>query len=300
MENTAKNFALQLGSLIALYVSIGSLLTLLFGIITIAFPDAADSYYIYDAASSQIRFSIATLIVFFPVYLVLTRMVNTVRRTEHGTYLTLTKWLIYLSLLVGGIVILGDFVAVINSFLNGEITTRFVLKALSILVVVGTAFSYYLLDARGHWQKNEKQSIQYGAGAAIVVVAVLVLGFFHTETPAQVREIHIDDLQVQALNEIQWRIEEHYRVNGELPESINKLYVGLSEPTASEGRGAYEYNVQSADRFELCAEFIHPSTDQNEFSSARPMFEPGAIKNPYNWDHGTGRWCFERVIMSSN
>jgi hypothetical protein len=37
--------------------------------------------------------------------------------------------LVYLSLLVGGGVLLGDLVAVILAFLNGEITTRFILKA---------------------------------------------------------------------------------------------------------------------------------------------------------------------------
>jgi hypothetical protein len=48
--------------------------------------------------------------------------------------------LVYLSLLVGGGVLLGDLVAIILAFLNGEITTRFILKAGVLLVVVGAAF----------------------------------------------------------------------------------------------------------------------------------------------------------------
>jgi hypothetical protein len=118
MENTAKNFALQLGSLIALYVSIVALVTLLFGLITIFYPDVANGYWEYNSASSSVRFGIALLVIFFPVYIVLTRMVNTTRRIEQGSYLTLTKWLIYLSLLVGGVTILGDLVSVVNAFLN--------------------------------------------------------------------------------------------------------------------------------------------------------------------------------------
>ncbi len=200
MENTAKNFALQLGSLVTLYVSLSALTVLLFNVITVQYPDATQGYWEYESATTGIRFGIALLIVFFPAYVVLTRFVNVIRRKEQGAYLVLTKWLIYLSLVIGGGVILGDLVAVINSFLNGELTIRFMLKALVMLVVIGAAFTYYLFDARGYWQTHEKESKQYAAGAALIVVAALVLGFMHTETPAQVRE----------LSRGFWRIIVHY------------------------------------------------------------------------------------------
>jgi hypothetical protein len=116
MENTAKNFALQLGSLISLYVSIGALIALLFGIITLLYPDSAQYAWEGESARITIRTTIAILVVFFPTYITLTRIVNKIRRTESGTYLTLTKWLIYLSLLIGGGVLLGDLVTVLNSF----------------------------------------------------------------------------------------------------------------------------------------------------------------------------------------
>lgn len=296
MENTAKNFVLQLGSLFALYVSVASLLSLLFAIITVAFPDAADTYYQYDASASQIRFSIATLVVFFPTYLYLTRLVNTIRRTEHGMYLTLTKWLIYISLLIGGCVILGDLVSIIYTFLNGDIAIRFTLKALSVLVVVGLAFFYYLFDARGYWQSHEKKSIEYGALATVLVVGILVVGFFHTETPAAVREMKIDDTQITDLQDIQWRIEDYYRLNQELPSTIDEVYSGLQAPKASAERTPYSYTVLDVSSFELCAEFSHESSGNGIYSGARPILEPGTIKNPDNWDHGTGTWCFKRVL----
>lgn len=296
MENTAKNFALQLGSLLSLYVSLGALLALLFAIITLAFPDAADSYWVVENASETIRFSIAMLIVFFPTYIVLTRLVNTIRRKEHGTYLTLTKWLIYLSLLLGGSILLGDLVAVIYEFLNGDLTVRFLLKALSMLIVIGSAFAYYLLDARGYWQTHESKSIQYGAGATVVVVAFLIVGFFYTETPSQVREMKIDDQQLTDLQDMQWRIEEFYRVEEQLPENVSDFYSGIEPPEASEERAPYQYNRLSDTSFELCAEFKYESTKNTSLSIARPIFEPGAIKNPNNWDHGTGEWCFERTV----
>jgi preprotein translocase subunit SecG len=296
MESTAKHFALQLGSLVSLYVSLGALINLLFGVITVQFPDVINGYYEYDSATYAIRLTIALLVVFFPTYIVLTRLVNVGRRTQESAYLGLTKWLIYLSLLVGGAVMLGDVVMVINNFLNGEITIRFVLKALVVLIAVGSAFVYYLFDARGYWQTHEKQSKQYGLGAIIVIAASLVLGFMYTETPSQVREMRLDQTQITDLQDMQNRVEESYRVTGKLPQTLSELYVGTEVPTAPEERASYTYKVDTATSFELCGEFAYPSsrTDQSVYS--QPVYDGMLIKNPYNWDHKAGAWCFTRII----
>ena len=295
MENTAKNFALQLGSLITLYISIGALIGLLFSVVTIIYPDPAQGYWEYDSASASIRFSIAMLVVFFPV---LTRLVNTIRRTEHGTYLTLTKWLIYLSLLVGGGVLLGDFVAVLNGFLNGELTTRFVLKALTVFLVTGTGFTYYLLDARGHWQSHEKHSIYYATVVTLAVVASLFVGFSHTQTPSQVREKNIDSKQVTDLQMIQNQIESYMAVNNTLPDTIESAYGGLSIPIAPENRMAYEYSVVSNDSFKLCADFVTESSqaDNTFYGDSGIYAKPLTIRNPNDWNHGKGNWCYTRVL----
>lgn len=298
MENTAKNFALQLGSLISLYISLGSLIALLFGVITIQYPDPAQGGYEFESATSSIRFSIAMLVIFFPTYLTLTRLVNNIRRKEQGMYLTLTKWLIYLSLLVGGGVILGDLVTVLYNFLNGEITIRFILKALAVLVVIGSAFVYYLFDARGYWQTHEKESIQYGVGACVLVCIFLILGFTRIGTPAEVRERNIDSTQVQTLQDMQYRIEEAYRVDATLPKVIDQVFVGSTVPLTEKGRAAYTYTVIGTTTYELCAEFAFPSTNSQSGLETRPVLVADEFmqKNPYTWDHGAGKWCFEREI----
>lgn len=293
MENTAKNFALQLGSLVSLYISLSALIVLLFGIINIQFPDPAlDYYYSFDGDSSSIRFSIAFLVIFFPTYLLLTRLVNKIRRVEHGTYLALTKWLIYISLLIGGGVLLGDLVMILNNFLNGDLTTRFVLKAIAFFLVVGTAFVYYLFDARGYWQTNEKTSIKYGVIVSTVVLIALVAGFMKIETPAQVREMRIDAAQVNDLQIIQNRIEESYTLNSQLPATLTDLYVGIVAPTASTERMAYRYTVIDKTTYELCAEFKYPSTETQNMQYTIPDTKFGFT----TWDHGTGEKCFERKI----
>lgn len=296
MENTAKNFALQLGSLITLYVSLGALISVVFGVITTQYPDAIAGYWEYDSAQYSIRLGIALLIVFFPAYVVLTRLVNTIRRTEQGTYLSLTKWLIYLSLTLGGGIMLGDLVVIINSFLNGELTTRFILKALSFLIIVGCAFVYYLLDARNYWQAHEKQSIQYGIGMSAIVLAALVVGFMNSDTPKEVRETRLDATQITDLTTIQRNIESYYTLNGNLPESIEDAFNGILPPVAPEDRNPYVYTIKTAESFELCADFARASSKSEQMQYAEPMVSNIGIKNPYNWDHGVGNWCFERIL----
>lgn len=292
--NTAKHFALQLGALVALYASLSSLLVLLFGVINIAFPDELDNAYAYESAQSSIRFAIAILIVSFPTYLGLTRVVNTGRRTQGEAYLTLTRWLIYLSLLIGGAVLLGDLVAIINAFLNGEITVRFVLKALAVFVVIGAAAYYYVLDARGYWNDHEKRSIQYGAAATVAVVAALIVGFLNIETPQVVREMRLDQQQVNDLQDMQFRIEEYYRSNDELPEAVNDLYVGIPVPEAPAGREAYVYETSGTSTYQLCATFVHPTQLSSDERPVRVL--PSSAPLNYNWDHTAGRVCFDRTV----
>lgn len=295
-NNTAKHFVLQLGSIITLYLSVSFLLVLLFSVINLSIPDAAEGYWAIEGNSSSVRLGIAMLIVFFPTYLVLTRRVNVLRRKEtNASYLGLTKWLMYLSLLIGGGVILGDLVAIILAFLEGELTTRFILKALVLLAVVGAAFYYYLQDARGYWLTRESASKMFGAGMTVVVLASLVTAFFYTETPAQVREMKLDETQIQDLQQIQWRIDEALRMSSTTPATLEAVYGEFPVPAAPEDREAYSYEV-TAEGFNLCATFSRDSSEADQMMFS-PSFDASMpIKNADNWQYKEGRYCFERVV----
>jgi hypothetical protein len=299
MENnhTAKHFVLQLGSLVSLYLSLGFLLSLLFSIINIVFPDAIDDYWTIESSHDTVRLSIAMLVVFFPTYLYLTRTVNKIRRdSADGMYLALTKWLVFLSLLVGGAVLLGDLVAIIMAFLEGEITQRFILKAVALLLIVGAAFDYYLQDTKGYWTKNEPKSIMFAIGATLVVLVSIGYGFTHIETPSAVREQKLDAQQVSDLQQLQWRLQDHSLTNRKLPDSLEELSNGVI-PQAPEDRAAYRYAVTD-EGFELCATFAQPSTSNENYmyQSSVVINEKMMIKNPDNWQHGAGEVCFKRIV----
>lgn len=299
MSNLPKNFVLQLGSLITLYVSVAALLTLIFNTINVAIPDAAAGSWEWTSSQSAIRSSLAILVVFFPVYLILTRVVNQTRRNSEAIYSSLTKWAIYISLLIAGIAMLIDLVVVIMFFLEGEITTRFCLKATAVILVLGAVFYYYLRDAQGYWQMRMGMSVMYGAIATAIVIGAIAASLYHLEMPSEAREARIDNEQVMALQDMQWRIEEYYRTNEALPANLVTLYGEFPVPEAPDGRAAYSYEVTGDKTYELCATFARDSSPTGEdYSLARPITSPGMSKN-YVWDYKAGEWCFEREIDDS-
>ena len=147
-----KDVFMHLLAIVTLYVSAVTFLVLLFQFIDIAFPDVLSrGYYALQGSYSMIRFSIATLLVVFPVYIFTMRFLNkSYEANPTKRDLRIRKWLIYFTLFIVALVVIGDLVALINSFLGGEITTRFSLKALSILFVTGSIFFYYFADIKKH------------------------------------------------------------------------------------------------------------------------------------------------------
>jgi len=145
-----KDFFLHLFTMGLMYYSVGSFIYLVFDIINQIFPDPAN--YIYSVGlglSTEMRMYLASLIVIFPLYLYLNHYLHKqYEKYPEKKLLRIRKWLTYLTLFVAAITLVGDLVTVIYTFLGGEITTRFILKAVTVLVVAGVVFYYYLTDIK--------------------------------------------------------------------------------------------------------------------------------------------------------
>ena len=156
MENTAKgtpkDVFLHLLAVSTLYVSVGNFIALLFGYINIYFPDALEqAYYALTGAYQGIRFNVASLVIMFPAYVFTTRVLNKEYAIEPDKRnMRVRKWLVYFTLFVAGLIMLGDLVVLVYNFLNGDLTTRFVLKVCAVLAVMGAVFWYYFADLRQH------------------------------------------------------------------------------------------------------------------------------------------------------
>ena len=121
---------------------------LLFGIIDRVFPDPATADWIAVSTADRIRWSIATLLVAFPTYLLVARRIARETATDPGRRASrVRKWLTYLTLFVAAVTVIGDLVVLIHGFLSGDLTIRVGLKILAVGVIAGTIFLYYLRSA---------------------------------------------------------------------------------------------------------------------------------------------------------
>lgn len=297
LRTSPKDFFLYIATMVALYVSVFSLLALLFEYINILFPDALDRYV--DPFSSQIRFSMSSLIIIFPLYVFLTRLVNKdLRENPKKKDINVRKWLIYLTLFVSGVAIVIDLITLVNTFLSGEITIRFILKILAVFVVVGEVFIYYLFDLRGRWETDEKLSKTIGSVWALIVFISIVSGFFVIGSPVTQRKIRLDQEKISDLQSIQYQITNYWRQKERLPNKLSDLedpLIGYIAPKDPENNVSYEYNL-IADQslsFELCANF-NKETDP-KFLQRNKKIAPYGLQNE-NWEHTSGRGCFRRDI----
>jgi hypothetical protein len=132
-----------------LYVSAYHLGSLLFDLVTRAFPDPADSPYVLAGLRQSMRWSTASLLVAFPVFLFVSRhLARELARSPAKRLSAVRRWLTYMTLFVAATVLVGDGIALVYHLLGGELTVRFVLKVLVVAVLAGAVFGYYLHDLR--------------------------------------------------------------------------------------------------------------------------------------------------------
>lgn len=296
---TAKDFFLWLGAMVALYVSATSLILLVHQYINVFFPNALDYAPSY---SSSMRFAIASLVVFFPLYVWLTRMLHQdIRKTPEKQELWVRKWLIFLTLFVAGITMAIDLVMLVNTFLNGDITTRFILKALTILIVIGAGFWYYLNELKGKWEEKKKESTIVAFVVSGIVLATIVSAFFIIGSPQTERFARFDEQKTSDLQSVQWQIVSYWQQKEKLPTTISDLedpLTGFVAPRDPQTGLPYVYESTGAMSFKLCADFNAPSRDMLADGKTRPSApQPigGELANE-NWKHDKGTVCFDRTI----
>ena len=294
---TPKDFFLWAGAMIALYGSVIAFIALLFEYINYSFPDPLE-YYV-DPYSGGIRFAMASLIVLVPVAILLLRYVRLdIAREPIKSELWVRRWALVLTVFLAGAAIVGDLITLINYFLGGDLTTRFLLKVLVLLLVAGAVFLHFLADLRGYWKAHPSRATQTGIAAGAVVLAAIISGFFILGSPAEMRLARFDDQKVSDLQNIQWQVVNYYQQKESLPTSLDELNDPLSGsaiPTDPQSGAAYTYEVTGPLSFELCATF---NTDSHS-----ALRSPNVPLTPYvdgveidNWLHGAGDVCFERTI----
>jgi type II secretory pathway pseudopilin PulG len=301
MDNTdsprvsPKDVFLHLLAIITLYSSAIALGTLLFQYIDYWFPALRDAYYYKEGLTSAMRFAISTLIVVFPVYFFVSRMLRKAYEADPGRLnLTIRKWLAYFTLFLSAAIAIGWLVAVINKFLEGDFTTAFLLKALVIFFITGSIFYYYRSITQG---EENKQSVRnFGYGVSAVILASVIAAFFLVGSPGNVRLQKEDSQRVSDLGMLQNNIANFWQAKNSLPTTLQDLNT-YGAPIPKDPNGSdYAYSVKGQYSFDLCATFSTVSNDKNIPQPAiYGPYTPG-ISNSSDWSHPAGYHCFSRTI----
>lgn len=107
-------------------------------------PDATQTTS-YGSLRDDLAWQAATVIVAFPVFLYVHSLIQRDLRTRPDLYdSAIRRWLTYLTLVVAAIILLTDAAWVIEALIRGELTLRFILESLVLLVLGGGVFVYYL------------------------------------------------------------------------------------------------------------------------------------------------------------
>lgn len=318
---TPRDFFLHLGATVALYATVIALINLSFSVINYYFPDQLAGYFY----NNNIVWPISMLVILTPLLYILEYFINRdIRKTPEKENFWIRNWRIFLTLFLTGATIAGDLIALINVYLNGEISERFIYKILAVLLISGVVFVYYLLmktqgtAGLANNQNHNTRTIFAWIGIVLVLVTV-VSGFLAVGSPTKQRNLRFDSQRVSDLNNIQWQIVNYWQQKRVLPATLSDLndsIGGYDVPTDPKNKSVYEYIIKSqamkgvstTTAFEICATFALATPDnkgRGDFygGNSYPTIAMSTVgyggiygDEAQNWKHSAGHTCFTRTI----
>lgn len=246
-----------------------------------AFGSISANYY-------ALKISLASLIVVTPVYF---GVINVLHRKYKQGELDHTsgvyRWLTYLMLLVSALTIIGSLIALISGFLNGNYTSNFILKMLTVIVIAGFIFGYYFFDLkRQDYLKAHIVSIVVGAIVGLAVLASVVFGFLSVPTPIDARNQLLDEQKISALTNVYSYVLDGFRNADKLQAELDLTQLeNLAAPGTYDG---IEYRKIDEKNFELCAVFLAKADPAKYQQYASPYYPTMAWQS-----HEAGRQCFQ-------
>lgn len=292
-KNNSPKFAFwYLLSLVALVFVAFSVGASIFQLINKYIPDIAEQNYQFRVSMELLKFAISALIVATPLYFWMQSLIfKNLKSGELDKEVGVRKWLTYFILLVAAVVVLGYLIATINSLLDGEITTKFILKTLTVISIAAIIFSFYFYDIkREDVTKGADKTIKvYLFGSLVLILASLVFAFTIIESPKVARNRKIDQQLVNNFYNINGAVNNYYLANKKLPTNLEMLLAiddnallgdNLVNPNTKKN---IEYKVVSDNQYDLCTDFLTDSSQE-----------------PYRgeWKHKVGYDCVTMTVYS--
>ncbi len=303
-KSSTVDVVINLFSFVLLGIVASALGTLYFGIIEEMWPDTLLALGAQNTTSS-IHYAIAALLISFPLYVAVMRVwFRHFREDEGRRESRLSQWLTYVVLLIAAVTLVGDLIVTVFTFLQGEVTMRFFLKALTLFGIAGGVFGFYVLERKyiQYRQAIKRTAFQYfGAVVAGIILIGIGIGFVVGGSPETARQRSFDAERVQNLASLSTCIEDFSRNLGALPLSLDQLVTSNATAYCSnfvndpETGQAYAYRVVTPERaqgpsrvgdFELCAYFSLDSS-----GSEVDPFSSSAASRQIWMQHAAGRQC---------
>lgn len=255
----------------------------------------ADALVGFQGYSDEImKFAISAIIIATPLYYWMLRLIKKAfKKGELKVDSGIRRWLTYFILFVSAVVAIGWLIGTINSWLSGELSLKFILKTLSVLVITGIIFSYYFYDIKQGVQVKKNINLIYLIVSLILVLGAFVTSFFFVESPQNTRLRLYDQNIVNDLSNLDSGINSYYAKNKILPKDLNALletsdyYVTKKQLGDQAGTQTYAYRVTDATHYELCATFKMNNKDL-------PM-DTARYSNP-RFLHDVGYYCFKLQV----
>jgi hypothetical protein len=206
------------------------------------------------------------------------------------------RWSLFLVLFIAGAAVVIDLIVLLTMFLQGEeLTARFLLKVLVVLLVASAGFMHFMADIWGYWAKKPQYARSVNWATALLVVLTIAAGFLIIGSPASQRQLRLDDQRIMDLQSLQSQIVNYWQQKESLPADLSDLNDSLSYysvPVDPATKTSYVYRRNSPLDFTLCATFATAGSEQR----GRPMMEPAMYGMSDKWNHAAGEVCFDRSI----
>jgi len=293
MKHSAKFAFFYVLSLIALVFVTTSVGTIAFQLINKLIAEVTDLYG-YSFSLSAIRFALSALLVGAPVYFFTVWRLNlNITKGDLPLDSGVRKWLSYFILLVASVVLLGFLIGVFNSFLEGELTTRFILKFLSVFIIAGIVIWYYLHDILRSSNKFDGTMKSLSIIGLAVVIASFIVGLSFIDSPKTTRLKNEDNAISNNLSTVQGNLNQYYDLYEKLPSDLSvlisdgQLYIREADIVNPVTKEPFSYRIVSADSYELCTRFN--LSNKEEETKSYDIFGGG-------WIYEAGENCFTRKV----
>lgn len=285
-------YLLSLVALIFMALSVGMIA---FSIIDKTIPDALSPVTNGD---EMLKFAISALLISGPIfYLVINLIYRGLKKDELAKDSGIRRWLTYFTILVSALIILGVFIGVINSFLSGDLTSQFILKAATVFIIASAVFSFYFYDVRRQEvaKKDKVVKVFFFVSLALVAVA-FVSAWFFVESPAAARNRRLDQAVVSNIYNLESAVNSYYDRYKKLPDSLaavqgeRDIYLDARSLVDPETNIPIFYQKLGDNDFQFCAVFRTDSASESKRVS---------YPSNKNENHGAGYQCLKGTLWNT-